>query len=212
MRHSLASAMRSGIAGLALIGSLLTFGVPTRAATVFDNFTGDTPESFGAAYIAAAFIPAADFDFTGEAAFVQSRDADTPQSFTLSLYSTASGGSPASALWTSDALSVSSTGSLVSAAYSGPAISLRSGVQYFVVLKDIGAVNWFVGGSVSVPTYTSGDGSSWLAEGPVSLQFTVGGDPAAPAVPETPTWLMMLAGFAGLGFFGTRRRKAETRA
>jgi hypothetical protein len=32
------------------------------------------------------------------------------------------------------------------------------------------------------------------------------------AVPETSTWLMMLAGFAGLGFLGARRNKAATLA
>jgi hypothetical protein len=182
-----------------------SFVVPARAATVFDNYTGNTPESFGAAYVAAGFMPTGNFDFTGEAAFVQSRDADT-QSFTLSLYSSASDGSPGSALWTSDELSVSPTGSLVGVTYSGPAIALQKGVDYFVVLHDVGAVNWFVGGSVSVPSYTSGDGSSWLAEGPVSLQFAVDGDPGAAAAPEASTWLMMLAG-ASLLFW--RRRRSQ---
>jgi hypothetical protein len=32
------------------------------------------------------------------------------------------------------------------------------------------------------------------------------------AVPETSTWVMMLAGFAGLGFLGYRRNKAATLA
>ena len=183
------------------------FFVPARAATVFDNYTGNTPESFGAAYVAAGFVPTGNFDFTGEAAFVQSRDADT-QSFTLSLYSSASDGSPGSPLWTSDELSVSATGSLVGATYSGPAIALQKGVEYLVVLRDLGAVSWFVGGSVSVPIYTSGDGSSWLAEGPVSLQFAVDGDPGAVAAPEASTWLMMLAGASLLFWRGRRGQKS----
>jgi hypothetical protein len=209
MSHLGISAVRSRIAGLALSLSLLFSAAPMHAATVFDNFTGDTPESFGASFIAAAFAPNADFDFTGAAAFVQSR-IDTPQSFTLALYSTASGGSPASALWTSDDLSVSAAGSLVGETYSGPAISLQSGVQYFVVLQDIGAVNWFVGGSIAVPVYTSGDGSSWTPEGLTALQFTVDGDPGAPpATPEASTWLMMLVGLVGLGLVGKHRRKIQ---
>jgi hypothetical protein len=32
------------------------------------------------------------------------------------------------------------------------------------------------------------------------------------SVPETSTWAMMLAGFAGLGFLGYRRNKAATLA
>jgi hypothetical protein len=198
------SLMRSGATGLALGFVFSSFVVPARAATVFDNYTGNTPESFGAGYVAAGFMPTGNFDFTGEAAFVQSRDADTPQSFTLSLYSSASDGSPSSALWTSDDLSVSATGSLVGVTYGGPAIALQKGVEYLVVLRDLGAVNWFVGGSVSVPIYTSGDGSSWLAEGLVSLQFTVDGDPGAAAAPEASTWFMMLAGASWL--FWRRRR------
>ena len=198
--------MRSGATGLAPGLAFLSFVVPARAATVFDNYTGNTPESFGAAYVAAGFVPTGNFDFTGEAAFVQSRDADAPQSFTLSLYSSESDGSPGSALWASDELSVSATGSLVGMTYSGPAIALQKGVEYLVVLRDVGAVNWFVGGSVSVPIYTSGDGSSWLAEGSGPLQFTVDGDPGAAAAPEASTWLMTLAG-ASLLFWRRRRRR-----
>ncbi len=200
--------MRSAPTGLALGLVFSSFVVPARAATVFDNYTGNTPESFGAAYVAAGFMPTGNFDFTGEAAFVQSRDADTPQSFTLSLYSSASDGSPGSALWTSDELSVSSTGSLVGVTYSGPAIALQMSVEYLVVLRDLGAVSWFVGGSAPVPIYTSGDGSSWLAEGPVSLQFTVDGDPGAAATPEASTWLMMLAGASLLFWRGRRGQPA----
>jgi hypothetical protein len=197
--------MRSGATGLALGSVFSSFVVPARAATVFDNYTGNTPESFGAAYVAAGFMPTGNFDFTGEAAFVQSRDA-TPQPFTLSLYSSATDGSPDSTLWTSDELSVSAAGSLVGVTYSGPAIALKTGVEYFVVLRDLGPVNWFVGGSASVPSYTSSDGSNWLAEGPVSLQFTVDGAPGAAAAPEACTWLMMVAG-ASLLFWRRRRRQ-----
>jgi hypothetical protein len=189
--------MRSGATGLALGSVFSSFVVPARAATVFDNYTGNTPESFGAAYVAAGFMPTGNFDFIGEAAFVQSRDA-TPQPFTLSLYSSATDGSPDSTLWTSDELSVSAAGSLVGVTYSGPAIALKTGVEY------LGAVNWFVGGSASVPSYTSSDGSNWLAEGPVSLQFTVDGAPGAAAAPEASTWAMMLAG-ASLLFWRRRR-------
>jgi hypothetical protein len=208
MAHLGISAVRSGVVGLALSWSLLAFAGSTRAATVFDNYTGDAPQSFGANFIGAGFAPSGNFDFTGAAAFVQSRIADT-QSFTLSLYSTGNGGAPASALWTSDELFVSATPSLVDAAYSGPAIPLQTGVLYFVVLQDIGAVNWFVGGSSAVPVYSSGDGTSWLQEGLTPLQFMVDGDPGALAAPEASTWLMMLGGFVGLGLLGARRRALE---
>jgi hypothetical protein len=149
------SAMRSGVVGLALGWSVLTFAGSTRAATVFDNYTGATPESFGAEFLAAGFEPSGNFDFTGMAAFVQSRVADS-QPFTLSLYSAVNAGPPASPLWTSDELFVSATPSLVAAADSGPTIALQTGVLYFVVLQDIGAVNWFVGGSSAIPVYSSG--------------------------------------------------------
>ena len=115
------SLMRSGATALALGLVFSSFVVPARAATVFDNYTGNTSESFGASYVAGGFMPTGNFDFTGEAAFVQSRE-DTSQSFTLSLYSSASAGSPGS-----DELSVSATGSLVGVTYSGPAIALQKG-------------------------------------------------------------------------------------
>ena len=107
--------MRSAATGLALGLVFSSFVVPARAATVFDNYTGNTPESFGAAYVAAGFMPTGNFDFTGEAAFVQSRDAHAI--IHAPLYSSASDGSPGSALWTSDELSVSSMGSLVGVTY-----------------------------------------------------------------------------------------------
>lgn len=111
------------LTGLALASGLCSVTAPAGAATVFDNYTGDTSTSFGTTYVAASFTPTANFDFTGEAAFVVGQEGDASQDFTLSLYSSTSGGSPDSALWTSDKLSVSDPGSLVSATYSGPAIA-----------------------------------------------------------------------------------------
>src|SRR5579871_277177 len=111
---------------------LFILSAPARAATVFDNYTGDTTESFGTNYVGASFTPTANFDFTGEAAFVVSENGSPLQDFTLSLYSSAGGGSPDALLWTSDKLSVSDPGSFVGATYGGPAIELQDGGRYFV--------------------------------------------------------------------------------
>ena len=207
MHRPQVSALRSSLAGLAVGCAFSSLVAPAWAATVFDNYTGNTSESFGSTYVAAGFTPGANFDFTGEAAFVVSRDADPDalQNFTLSLYSSTGGGSPGSALWTSGQLSVSGSGSLIGATYSGPAILLQDGVQYFVVLHELGAVDWYAGGSVSAPIYVSGDGSDWSFQGPAALQFQVSGDPGAVAAPEASTWAMMLTGFAGLGLWSRRR-------
>jgi hypothetical protein len=43
-------------------------------------------------------------------------------------------------------------------------------------------------------------------QGSITYEFTPSG--AVGAVPESPTWVMMLFGFAGLGFAGYRRAKA----
>lgn len=40
-----------------------------------------------------------------------------------------------------------------------------------------------------------------------NMAFTLSGDPVA-AVPEPPTWAMMLFGFAGVGFMAYRRRSS----
>lgn len=196
------------MAGLSL-GCALSSGVaPAGAATIFDNYNGVTSESFGTVYVAASFTPGATFDFTGEAAFVVAQNGSDLEDFTLSLYSSTSGGSPDSALWTSDKLSVSSSGSFASATYSGPAIPLEDGVQYFVVLHEIGLVNWYGLGSTGATIYVSGDGSSWSFQGPAALQFAVYGDPGATAAPEASTWAMLLAGFLGLALVGIRRRRS----
>jgi hypothetical protein len=200
-------AIRLNLAGMALASALLSIAVPARAATVFDNYTGDTSTSFGTTYVAASFTPTANFDFTGEAAFVVSQDDSASEDFTLSLYSSTGGGSPDSALWTSPDLSVSNPGSFVSATYSGVAIPLQSGVQYFVVLHDIGLVNWYGLGSSGTQIYVSGDGSSWSFQGPAALQFAVYGDPGATAAPEASTWALLLAGFLVLGLAGVRGRR-----
>ena len=207
MRRPVISAARSGLRALALSLALPWLAAAAGAATVFDNYTGETSENFGTIDVAAAFTPTANFDFTGEAAFVVGQEGETPQDFTLSLYSS-TGGSPGAALWTSDDLSVSGSASLVSAIYSGPAIPLQDGAQYFVVLHQLGAVNWWGGGSESVPIYIIEFGSTWSLQGSGDQQFEVFGDPGAMAAPEAPTWFMMLAGLAALGVAGSRTRRA----
>jgi hypothetical protein len=201
--------IRSSIGALAAASALCWLAAPAGAATVFDNYTGDTTTSFGTTYVAASFTPAANFDFTGEAAFVVSQDDSDLQDFTLSLYTSTGGGSPESDLWTSGTLSVSGSGSLISATYSGPAIPLEDGVQYFVVLHEIGLVNWYGLGSAGTQIYVSGDGSNWSFQGPAALQFAVYGDPGAPAAPEASTWAMMFVGFLGLALVGIRRLGRE---
>jgi hypothetical protein len=80
----------------------------------------------------------------------------------------------------------------------GPGASLISS-------GDLSNVNGFTVVSVSGSGITdlqlnngSGGGNSWIF-GVGSLSYS--------AVPETSTWVMMLAGFAGLGFAGYRRSK-----
>jgi hypothetical protein len=55
--------------------------------------------------------------------------------------------------------------------------------------------------------------STVYGESPIE-QFGLAGNTviASSGVPETSTWVMMLAGFAGLGFLGYRRNKAATLA
>jgi hypothetical protein len=160
------------LTGLALASALCSGGAPAGAATVFDNYTGDTSASFGTTYVAASFTLTANFDFTGEAAFVRPGRGRVAGFHPLA-YSSTTGGSPDSALWTSGKLSVSDPGSLVSATYSGPAIELQHGVEYFVVLHDIGLVNWYGLGSAGTQIYVSGNGSNWSFQGPAALQFAV---------------------------------------
>jgi hypothetical protein len=89
----------------------------------------------------------------------------------------------------------------------------------------------YTGGDMSLATGFSFGGTSYAAPGFTNLVQTEGanaGDgaasiapaglllggsrPTASAVPEPSTWLMMLAGLAGLGFLGYRRTKAASSA
>lgn len=89
----------------------------------------------------------------------------------------------------------------------------------------------YTGGDMSLATGFSFGGTSYAAPGFTNLVQTEGanaGDgaasiapaglllggsrPTASAVPEPSTWLMMLAGLAGLGFIGYRRTKAASSA
>jgi hypothetical protein len=80
------------------------------------------------------------------------------------------------------------------------------------------ACNWWQNYNQWLVSNQNGDGS-WNGvaywTGPLATAFDVqvlGGEyiPPAGGVPEPSTWVMMLAGFAGLGFLGYRRNKAAS--
>jgi hypothetical protein len=56
-----------------------------------------------------------------------------------------------------------------------------------------------------------GDTSAYVRDWAIGPQYTNYAFKVS-GVPETSTWVMMLAGFAGLGFLGYRRNKAATLA
>lgn len=72
---------------------------------------------------------------------------------------------------------------------------------------DFSSGTFALGGGVNVITGT------WLAannQGTGDFAFVAESSSVPSGVPETSTWIMMLAGFAGLGFVGYRRNKAAT--
>jgi hypothetical protein len=208
------NAVRAILIFLALCGvspALLTR--PAQAATVFSNYTGVQDTGIGGLFFASGFTPADNYDFTGAAAFVENLSVPPrAESFSMALYSSTSAGAPYASLWASGTLTIpgpSNNVALVSANYSGSPISLRKGVEYFLVLDLSGetAPAWLFGGSSSTPFYQSfNNGTSWDNAGPTNdVQYEITGSPVA-AIPEPSTWAMLLLGFAGLGL--AVRRKA----
>jgi hypothetical protein len=197
---------------LALCGiSSALFAPSAFAATVFSNYTGVTTDGGfgGPETLASGFTPADNYNFTGAAAFVRNDSPPgQPMPFSMTLYSSTTGGAPDASLWTSGTLPAPGpfgAATLVSASYGGPPILLQKGVEYFLAL-DIPAfadVEWLAGGSSFTRVYASVDGSSWFLDGVDNLQFEISGSPVA-ATPEPSTWAMLLIGFAGLGIAGHR--------
>jgi len=103
---------------------------PAQAATVFSNYTGSVCScGFNFDFYAVGFAPASDFEFTGAAAFVQSQDSTSPETFSMALYSSNGAGAPGSSLWTSGPLiAPANTSTLVNASDAGPSISLQGGI------------------------------------------------------------------------------------
>jgi hypothetical protein len=201
------------------ISAVIAFGAsllaaPAAAETVFDNYTGTTRADLNATFIAAAFTPSTDYNFTDASAFVDNQGPN-PDLFSIALYSSTASAGPDAQLWTSGAVSAPAAAyTLVSASYNGSPITLQKGEEYFFVLELTntafgGQVFWAEDGKTTVQTYHSPDGSSWNAFAvPIDLQFRVFGA----AVPEFSTWAMMLLGFAGLGYAGYRRARTPRAA
>jgi hypothetical protein len=183
---------------------------PAQAATVFSNYTGSVCScGFNFDFYAVGFAPASDFEFTGAAAFVQSQDSTSPETFSMALYSSNGAGAPGSSLWTSGPLiAPANTSTLVNASDAGPSISLQGGIEYFLVLNlfNTPRVVWLFQGSSSQPAYLSEDGISWLTADSQSAQFEIFGDAIRASIPEPATWTLLLVGFALTGFVSLRRR------
>ena len=93
-----------------------------------------------------------------------------------------------------------------------PAISLPAGTQFWLAITQVAAEpNNGVWGIETTSTGPVGQlaASMGLTSGnwtvlPETLAFNLTG----PAAPESSTWAMMIAGFAGLGWMGYARRRA----
>jgi PEP-CTERM motif len=202
--------------GLAItLGAVFTVAVASSsfAATVVDTYTWDTSSALNNAIYASGFTPSADYDFTGESAFVGS-SSPTSQPVGLALYSS-SGGAPGSLLWSSGTLTVGANAStLFTENYSGSPIPLQSGVEYFVAVDATASqVGWLYTEGASVPIYASTNHaqSFFLLGGPFGTpQFQVFG--AALSTPEPSTWAMMLIGFAAVGYAGYRAKSKARHA
>jgi PEP-CTERM motif len=202
---------------LGAISALLAW--PAHAATVFDNYNGvDNAGFFGPPPLfASGFIPTANYNFTSASAFVENLDIhNAAQPFSMALYSSTGGpalGTPGSPLWTSGMLSAPGpdfTSTLVTASNTGPPILLQSGDEYFLALNfPTNVVDWLDEGPNSTPFFSSRNGGGpWTNIGPSTVQYQIFGSPLLGSpVPEPATWVMMLVGFAGLGFAGYRRSR-----
>jgi hypothetical protein len=209
------------MATLALVGGLSHVS-PAVAATVFSNYNNsDCKCGFGGPeFVAEGFTPNAEFDFIGAGAFVQNgNNSGDTETVSIALYSSTARGAPAANLWTSGTVNVpgpQNQADFVQEAYNGPPIPLHIGTEYFLVveLPDLN-VAWLNDGSSSQPFFSSTDsGVSWGSGPAEPLQFSVFGTSLGEAVPEPSTWVLMLLGFAGLGFAGyqTSRRAAALSA
>jgi hypothetical protein len=79
-----------------------------------------------------------------------------------------------------------------------------------VTLPSQGFSGWTSGGTSFTATSTS-EVLSFLATGNLQVPpFALVSDVSITGVPELSTWAMMLAGFAGLGFVGYRRREKNS--
>ena len=92
-----------------------------------------------------------------------------------------------------DDLSIAAQGAIWELEYGGPVTSPNA-----VITQDI----------FSLLDTTHNDGTGF-AHGLISLDGTQNQILASPSVPEASTWMMMLAGFVGLGFAATRQTKTR---
>jgi PEP-CTERM motif len=214
VRRSRSSAIQAILVGLALtVGYPALFECSAQAATVFSTYTGAAPphDLGGGRFLAQGFTSGGDYDFTGAAAFVSNSN-ESPELFVMALYASTSEGAPGSSpLWTSGLLSAPSGGpTVISGSDSGSPILLGTAHEYFLVLDLPTDTAWTLGGSASSPYYVSADGSTWISVGSSEAQYEVYGS----AIPEPATWVMLLAGFGGLGLVGMSglRRTGETAA
>ena len=165
-----------------VVAAGLCAGLPARADTVFNNYTGINDGNGIPGLAAEAFTPKANFDFTGAAADFAA--GTPPYVITFSLY-TSSAGRPDVQFWS--AINAGSpVGGLLSVSYGGTPILLEGGTTYFLAANDsdsIGvAVPWLDGGSSSTALFEN-SGGTWFTNGSGNLQFEVFGNPAASVAP-----------------------------
>jgi hypothetical protein len=142
-----------------------------------------------------------------------------PNQATVSLY-TDSSNSPGAVLgsWTITSLpAYSSTVGPLSSTSVSPGLLLTAGVSYFLSATAPSSLQgaWYYNGPGGSGTYYFNNGTMLGPFTSTLAAFDVLGGPAPATTPLPSTWLMLLSGFVGLGFFayrGTKNRSAALTA
>lgn len=217
----------------ALVAGAASVSVGAANAAVIDNINGNFLPPFlvfadAVQNIGWDYTPSFSYNLTGISTFFEPVDNPAPvtRTVTVVLENTA-GGAPIA----TGTVSVGPSGGAQGVSFS--AVTLTAGQTYFVGFENVAGlglniVDWFQGvngppnqqpaGTVNLNGWYSGtpagnnfqtftpqivDGELQVFSAPI-LNFS--GTPVIPGgVPEASTWVMMLAGFAGLGFLGYRQ-------
>lgn len=149
------------MAAVAALAARLSGESPLRRPRCSATTTGSsaTVALRAQGFLAEAFNPSADSDFSGAGVFVQNTDVPGgSETFSVTLYSAAQGGAPGAKLWTSGALSAPASETWSKRPITAP-IALNSGTEYLLALDlPDNDVAWLSNGSRSLPYFASNDG------------------------------------------------------